>query len=407
MENILLISTIYPLPEGNHGTSICHFFTREWQKMGYHVRVVHIQAIFPRFFYWMARMARNRIAAKTGAVIYTHRDNKTVHYAMDGVPVSRVPVFKLMPHGAYSKKSIRKTVDVIIKENADNFFTPDIIIGHFPNPQIELLSLLKKEYRGTKTCCVMHGDINIMKKVYRGRLEKLMQDIDIWGFRSKSIKESFDRNVCKVINPFICYSGIPGNYITEVNKHNLVKPLHNYLYVGEMIERKYPEKVTEALCLAYPNKDFHLTYIGAGHLIKTIKQKINIFELQNQVSILGKIPRDKIVEEYDKADCMVMISRGEAYGLVYLEAMARGCITIASKNEGFDGVIIDGENGFLCKSGDAEELAGIIQHINTLSPSERKHISENAIETAKRLTDYKAAKMYIEDVIERAKSHEH
>ena len=42
-----------------------------------------------------------------------------------------------------------------------------------------------------------------------------------------------------------------------------------------------------------------------------------------------------------------MISQGEAFGLVYLEAMARGCITIASRGEGFDGIIKDGINGFL------------------------------------------------------------
>lgn len=403
MHNILLISTIYPLPEGNHGTAVCHFFAREWVKVGYGVRVVHIQATFPKFFYWMARMARNRIAARTGAVVYTHRDSKTVHYEMDGVTISRIPVFKPMPHGPYSKKSIRKTVEEIVRENSANGFTPDIIIGHFPNPQIELLSLLKKEYTAAKTCCVMHGDIRIMKKVYGDRLPRLMQDIDMWGFRSKTILESFERNVCKVNHSFICYSGIPKEYITQANVHSFDKPLHNYLYVGEMIERKYPEKVTDALNLAYPDKDFHLTYIGAGHLVETIKQKIDSYQLQQQVSILGRIPRDQIVAEYDKADCMVMISRGEAYGLVYLEAMARGCITIASKREGFDGVIVDSENGFLCKAGDADELASIVKRINSLTAEERQRISENAIATAKRLTDFKAAKMYIDDVIERTK----
>ena len=166
-----------------------------------------------------------------------------------------------------------------------------------------------------------------------------------------------------------------------------------------MIERKYPEKVVDALHYAYPTGEFHMTYIGAGHLIENIKQMIDSYHLNQQVSILGRIPREQIIAEYDKADCMVMISRWEAYGLVYLEAMARGCITIASKREGFDGVIVDGENGFLCKAGDADELACIVKRVNSLTPAERQKISENAIATAKRLTDYKAAKMYIEDVI--------
>ena len=387
------------MPEGNKGTAVCHFFAREWVKMGYGVRVVHIQATFPRFFYWLAKMARNRIAAKTGSVVYTHRDSKTVHYEMDGVPVSRVPVFKPMPHGSYSRKSIRKTVEEIVRENTANDFTPDVIIGHFPNPQIELLSLLKKEYNEAKTCCVMHGDINIMKRVYGERLSQLMQDIDVWGFRSKTVKEEFEKAAGKVNKAFICYSGIPKKYITTENVHRFDKQMHSFVYVGEMIERKYPEKVVEALHKTYPSGDFHLTYIGAGHLLDLIREKVSDNRLQTQVEIKGRIPRDQIVAEYDKADCMVMISRGEAYGLVYLEAMARGCITIASKREGFDGVIVDGENGFLCKAGDAVELSSIIKRINALTPVERQQISENAIATAKRLTDYKAAKMYIDDVI--------
>lgn len=399
MQNILLISTIYPLPEGNRGTAVCHYFAREWVKIGYNVKVVHIQATFPRFFYWLAKMARNRIAAKTGAVVYTHRDSKTVHYEMDGVHISRMPVFKPMPHGPYSKKSIRKTVEEIVRENTANGFTPDIIIGHFPNPQIELLSLLKREYPAAKTCCVMHGDIEIMQKVYANRLPELMKDVDVWGFRSKTVQEQFEKAVGKVNKAFICYSGIPEKYITTENVHRFDKPPRNFVYVGEMIERKYPEKVVDALHQVFPAGDFHLTYIGAGHLLDLIRQKVGEYGLQQKVSILGKIPRDQIVGEYDKANCMVMISRGEAYGLVYLEAMARGCITIASKREGFDGVIVDGENGFLCKAGDADELASIIKRINALSPVERQQISENAIATARRLTDYKAAKMYIDELL--------
>lgn len=399
MHNILLLSTIYPLPEGNRGTSVCHFFAREWVKMGYNVRVVHIQATFPRFFYWLAKMARNRIAAKTGAVVYTHRDSETVHYEMDGVSISRMPVFKPIPHGPYSMKSIRKTAAEIIRQNNEKGFKPDIIIGHFPNPQIELLSLLKKEYTGAKTCCVMHGDIEIMQKVYGERLPELMTDIDVWGFRSKTAQEEFEEAVGKVNKTFICYSGIPETYITSENVHRFDNPLKNFVYVGEMIERKYPEKVVDALLQAYPAGDFHLTYIGAGHLLDIIRKKANDYGLQEQVEIKGRIPRDQIVSEYDKADCMVMISKGEAYGLVYLEAMARGCITIASRREGFDGVIVDGKNGFLCEAGNADELAGIIEKINKLTPEDRQHISENAIETARQLTDEKAAKMYIEDVI--------
>lgn len=398
MRNILLISTIYPIPEGNKGTSVCHFFTREWVKMGYHVSVIHIQAVYPRFLYWLARLARKRIAAKTGAVVYTHRDSCTVKYVMDNVPISRMPVYKPIPHGAFSRKAVHKAVIEIAKDNQENNFIPDVIIGHFPNPQIELLSLLKKEYPEAKTCIVMHGDTEIMKNVYGERLPSLMKSIDMWGFRCKSMVDEFECLIGKVNNPFICYSGIPAKYITQKNTHSFSKPLNRFLYVGEMIERKYPDVIIDALMRVYPSKDFELHYVGEGQQLSVIIHKIEAYGLYGQVRLLGWIPRDKIIEEYDQADCLIMISRGEAYGLVYLEAMARGCLPIASKREGFDGIIVDGENGFLCEAGNDKELASIIARINGLSADERKRISDNAVAKAQTLTDQKAAELYLNEI---------
>ena len=397
--NILLLSTIYPLPTNdNKGTAVCHFFTREWVKNGYTVRTVHVQAVYPLFLYWIAKFHARRIAAKTGAVVYTERLEAIEHYVMDNVPVMRIPVFKPIPHGKFSLHSIKNAIASIVADCLENDFKPDVIIGHFPNPQIEMLSLLKREFPLAKTCIVMHGDVGITQKVYGKRLSSLMRDIDMWGFRSKSVLREFESVIGDVDKKFICHSGIPEAYIKTVNERSFPHALQNFVYVGLMIDRKYPEKVLEALEIAYPTKNFHLNYIGDGQRIKDISIEIDKMGLHHQVSLLGRIPREKILEEYDKADCMVMISEGEAYGLVYLEAMARGCITVASRNEGFDGVIVDGENGFLCEAGNAQELASIIKRINTLTPEKRQLVSENAINTAKRLTDENAARLYIENV---------
>ena len=401
MHNILLLSTIYPLPtKDNKGTSVCHFFAREWVKMGYDVRVIHFQAVFPAPFYWLARMNRKKIAAKTGAVVYTERDKGAI-YESEGVKVNRIPLFKPIPHGGYSEHAIRKAIEKIVEWNGESGFVPDFIVGHFPNPQIEVVGRLKDIYPKAATAIVMHGDVELAKKVYGERLLPLARKIDIWGYRNKAVQQQFERTVMRTEKAFICYSGIPEKFITSKNVHHFEKPLHNFVYVGEMIERKYPEKVLGALAQAYPDNNFSMSYIGDGQQLSVIRQEVETKHLQEQVHILGRIPRDQIVTEYDKADCMVMISRGEAYGLVYLEAMARGCITIASRNEGFDGVIVDGENGFLCKAGDEKELASIVRRINEMTPEERQLISNNAIETAKRLTDEKAAKLYIDDIIAR------
>ena len=61
------------------------------------------------------------------------------------------------------------------------------------------------------------------------------------------------------------------------------------------------------------------------------------------------------------ADFFVMPSYPEGLGIVYLEAMGEGCITIGTKGEGIDGIIRDGENGFLVERDDALAIAEIIE----------------------------------------------
>ena len=400
--NILLISTIYPMPGPvNHGTRVCHFFAQEWIKMGHNVRVVHYQAVYPRPFYWAAKLMRNFLAAKTGAVIYTERESKVLHYEMDGVPVTRIPLYKPIPHGKFAAKAVMKSIEEILKQNKEANFKPDVIVGHFVNPQYEVLSLLKEYYQTVKTALVYHlpAEIQMAKDVYGKRYEDMLKSVDVLGFRNEPLMRDFKKVHDEGKPSFICYSGIPEHYITESNKHNFEGKLKEFIYVGEMIERKFPAQILDALNMAYPEKDFHINYVGSGQQISVIEDRMRTYSFARQVTVLGRIPRDEIKVKYDSAQCMIMISKGEAYGLVYLEAMARGCITIASRDEGMDGVIMDGVNGFLCKAGDYDELASIIKRINALSCEERMAISNRAIETAKWLTDANAAKIYIEDVI--------
>ena len=368
--------------------------------MGHEVRVVHYQAVYPRPFYWAAKLMRNFLAAKTGAVIYTERDSKTLQYKMDGVPVCRIPLYKPIPHGKFSSKGVKKSIEEIIQINDKAAYRPDVIVGHFVNPQYEVLSALKDHYKTAKTALVYHlpTEIQMAKDVYGKRYEDLLNSVDVLGFRNESLMRDFKKVHEKDKPSFICYSGIPEHYITESNVHNFDGKLKEFIYVGEMIERKYPAQILDALNIAYPEKDCHINYVGFGQQISVIEDKMKEYSFAGQVTILGRIPRDEIKTKYDAAQCMIMISKGEAYGLVYLEAMARGCITIASRDEGMDGIIKDGINGFLCKAGDYHELASIIKRINALSCEERMAISNKAIETAKLLTDANAAKMYIEEI---------
>ena len=398
-KKILLLSTIYPAPDLKYGTSVCHYFTKEWVKMGYEVKVIHYQVVYPYLFYWLAFFFRDKIATKTGGVVNTHRQTKELLYVMDNVEVCRIPIFKWVPMRRFSMRVLKSQFNKLINKNIAADFVPDIVVGHFDNPQLYMVANLKKQYPKATSCIVMHDQGLRIPQMFPTSYRELMDHIDVWGFRSRSQRIGFESSYGKMSHTFMCYSGIPENYIVQqLNGDKYQEGIHNFLYVGELIHRKFPTVLPEALLKAFPDKSFSLTYVGNGAEQGVINDLITKLQLIDNVRFVGRIPREEVTRYFDASDCFIMISENEAFGLVYLEAMARGCITIGARGEGIDGVIIDGQNGFLCEAGNADELTQIIMKINALGPNQRAEISRNAIQTVSKMTDYLVAQNYINEL---------
>jgi phosphatidylinositol alpha-1,6-mannosyltransferase len=64
---------------------------------------------------------------------------------------------------------------------------------------------------------------------------------------------------------------------------------------------------------------------------------------------------------YSACEIFALPSRGEGFGLVYLEAMARGKPVIGGAHGGAPEVIDDGRTGYLVHHGDAPQLATSIE----------------------------------------------
>jgi glycosyltransferase involved in cell wall biosynthesis len=66
---------------------------------------------------------------------------------------------------------------------------------------------------------------------------------------------------------------------------------------------------------------------------------------------------------YSQADVFVMPTYADAFGIVFLEAMAAGLPVIASQLPQIYEIVSDGETGFLVPSGDRHALACKIRHL--------------------------------------------
>lgn len=395
--NILLVTPFYYSKDiGIDATPVVNYFAKEWAASGHCVLVVHTPSVFPSLMRYAAKPFKKRIEARLNCTLSLDKVKERL-YDEYGATILRHPLNKLIPHSRYTNKQIKNLHNHIVTYCQEHHFSPDVIIGHWVTPSIDIVMSLKHHFK-VKAAIVLHNEGAEIKKLYKNNYSEILKEIDVWGFRSEAKKKNFEENYGKLPDSFICYSGIPSSFVGDAH-YRKYEFNNKYIFVGVLRERKYPATIIDSLEKVYGDGDYSITYIGEGAEEITIKAKIDEYGIKGEkVKLLGKVAREEVHNQLARADVFVMISRAEAFGLVYLEAMSTGCIPIASRNEGFDGIIVDGINGFLCKAGDPDELSNIIKRICNMSNEELQNISNAAIDTAKRMTDKKVAEAYIEAV---------
>lgn len=397
---ILLLTPGYKADDtGINASPVINFFAKDWVRLGYDVRVVHLHAKFPAPMRWIAKLNKKKLESKLSVTICT-KDVKERKYVDEIVPVYRIPMLKVVPHGKFLNITINRATSKIIAYCEEQAFMPDVIISHWVNPCVDVMLKLKETFK-VPIVDVLHSNGEELVKLYKNRAKEIVESVDIWGYRCKAIKERFEEVYGPRKKWIYSYSGIPDSYITDDTPYRKYDFKDRFIYVGNLRARKNPVSVIEAISKSYSKDDvFSLTYVGVGAEEEKVKDiAIRHGFSSDQLQMPGFVARDTVRKMMQESDVFILISRNEVYGLVYLEAMSVGCITVASKKEGFDGIIEDGINGFLCEAGNANELASIIEKIRRMTPDERQVISNNAMDTAKKMTDSMVAKDYIESVI--------
>lgn len=393
MKKILILTSIYPGPDVPQSkTPVVHYFAKEWKLLGYDIQVIVNPSAFPNFYYNLPNAIMNLVRKKVGWELNKKRYQYKIEYEIDGINVLRLPIKKIVPHGKFSKHTLNKHVVEIEKYLADKNFKPDLIVGHWVNPQAYLEYKLKWLY-GCKASLVLHDNIKVISKYSEAK--QILNAIDVWGYRSNFLRDQFFQ-LYGIKSKFRCSSGISNNFFESIPERTWLK--HNrFIYVGSLIQRKYPDIIIESIQSHYNElSNYSLDLYGEGIMKSDLE---NIIIDKTKISLKGRKSREELIKAYDKADVFIMISKNEVFGLVYLEAMARGCITIASRGEGMEGIIKDGVNGFLCNAGDKTDLIRVLDRIDNLSIEDKLKISQNAINTASKYTDKNVAIDYINNII--------
>jgi len=170
------------------------------------------------------------------------------------------------------------------------------------------------------------------------------------------------------------------------------------LTIGRFQRRKGQDQVIRALpklMRFYP--DIKYVMVGATHggtegFVEYLHDLASELNIEKNIFIAGEVSSKQISAYLELCDIFVMPNRVdgpgdvEGFGIVFLEASAKGKPVIGGKSGGVPDAIKDGETGFLVDGQSVDEIVKAIDHIL----SNKKLASElgcNGIEFAKRMTD--------------------
>lgn len=106
-----------------------------------------------------------------------------------------------------------------------------------------------------------------------------------------------------------------------------------------------------------------LIVVGEGDDRTRLAEKASALGLGDAVRFTGFVTPAERARWYERAQVFALPSRGEGFGLVYLEAMAYGLPCIGSTEDAAREVIHDGVTGWLVPQDDRADLAARIVHL--------------------------------------------
>lgn len=275
---------------------------------------------------------------------------------------------KIIKSGTYEKNNI--------KIHNRNFFFPflfeninflkekfDIIISHLPSGHI-YADLINKQLKLPRISIVHQSDYTVLNDFkyafyFKNKLKKALKNSNLIGARNNFLSEKLNAD-------FILPSFIKKNFIVKEKKLNDINKL-KIITLSKLIKRKNIDLVIKALFEV--DFDFEYNIYGEGKERKNLENLIKKFHLDEKIKIHPHINHNEIYKKLDEHDIFILPSVNESFGIAYLEAMARGLITIATKKTGIDGIIKTNKNGFLINP-KKEEIKDTLHWINISNKEE-------------------------------------
>ena len=115
--------------------------------------------------------------------------------------------------------------------------------------------------------------------------------------------------------------------------------IFTFLFVGRFIKIKNINLILKSF-LKLPQEKIQINLVGEGDLFDELSARYN----KPNILFLGKQYGDDLVNAYKNADCLILASKSDQWGLVVNEAMASGLPVISSKFVGANYDLIENKD---------------------------------------------------------------
>lgn len=190
----------------------------------------------------------------------------------------------------------------------------------------------------------------------------------------------------------------------EIRKKLQISPGTKVLiYLGRMGREKNVEFLISMFkkLLQESEIPFNLLMVGDGPHLKEFRELAHRLEIDPFVKFTGAVPYKEVPRYYQAADAFIFSSFTDTQGIVILEALASWLPVIALKDDAFQGIVVNNENGFLIphKEGNDEKEQMIFSKkvISLFGNSNLyRKFSQNARLTACELSEKKQAEKLLD-----------
>lgn len=175
-------------------------------------------------------------------------------------------------------------------------------------------------------------------------------------------------------------------YFPAVKKYDNIDKLidekkpFSILWTARFIDWKHPEiPIAIAQRLKADGYNFKLNMIGNGELEDATRELIKREGVADCVDMLGSMKPEEVREHMEKSEIFLFTSdRNEGWGAVLNESMNSACAVVANSAIGSVPFLVnDGENGYMYKDGDVDDLYNKVKKLIDDSDL-RKRIAKNA-----------------------------